>query len=233
MNIKGVAFDLEGTLVDLEKFHHDAHLEVARRVGLNLTLNEAIAKLPHFIGGPDNIIIEEIIALSGNSSLSVDELSKIDKKLYHEKLFYTSISPRNGVLAVLKQLVISNIPIAIGSLTDNEEALYILKKSGLDSIFLRNKVVLLSDVEKVKPAPDVFLKTAQLMGIDPKEQLVFEDSPNGIRAARSAGSIAIGMPVYNKSETIETLKKAGAWKIIKNWEEVNLKEIIETLRIEK
>lgn len=233
MKIKGIAFDLEGTLVDLEKFHHDAHLEVARRVGLNLTLDEALTKLPHFIGGPDITIMEEIITLSKKFSLSADKLLKIDKKLYREKLFSTSILPRSGVLSVLKQLIQSNFPIAIGSLTNNKEALYILKKSGLDSFFPKDKVVLLSDVAKVKPAPDVFLKTAKLMNIDPAEQLVFEDSPNGVRSARNAGSIAIGIPVYDKPETIEVLKKAGVWKIIKNWEKVNLKKLFQKLKNEK
>ena len=50
--ILGVAFDLEGTIVDLEPAHHGANLAMARAAGLKLTLDQAIERLPHFIGGP-------------------------------------------------------------------------------------------------------------------------------------------------------------------------------------
>ena len=230
MNIRGIAFDLEGTLVDLEKFHHDAHLEVARKAGLNLTLDEAISSLPHFIGGPDSAIMDEIIALSKNSTFSAQELLSMDKELYRKELFEASISPRKNVVSTLKKLIDAGIPIAIGSLTNNDEALYILKQSGLESIFSKEVTILREDVKDVKPAPDVFLKTAERMGISPTEQLVFEDSPNGVKAARTAVSIAIGMPVYDKPETIGALEKAGVWKIFKNWDEINIEEILHELK---
>ena len=64
------------------------------------------------------------------------------------------------------------------------------------------------------------------MQIDPKEQLVFEDSPHGIVAALAAGSAVIGMPVYNRTEIVEVLMKAGAQKIYRNWGEVDVEAII-------
>ena len=233
MNVKGIAFDLEGTLVDLEKFHHTAHLRAAEKAGLSLTLDEAIVKLPHFIGGPDSVIMEEVIALAGNSQFSAAELLKMDKELYRKNLFNTDISIRPGALELIKQLVSLKFPIAIGSLTDNDEAQYILEKSGLASIFSKKQIVLRDDVVNLKPAPDVFLKTAERMGIRGEEQLVFEDSPNGIRAARSAGSTAIGIPVYNKNETTNALIKSGAWKVVKNWKEIKLEELLLELKNEK
>ena len=62
--IKGVAFDLEGTVVDVERAHHLGHFAAAKEVGVVLDLDSALEKLPHFIGGPDDKIAEEILALS-------------------------------------------------------------------------------------------------------------------------------------------------------------------------
>ena len=50
-----------------------------------------------------------------------------------------------------------------------------------------------TEIENGKPAPDIFLKTAELMGVNPKDCYVFEDSENGVRAAATAGMKAIGI----------------------------------------
>jgi beta-phosphoglucomutase-like phosphatase (HAD superfamily) len=63
-----------------------------------------------------------------------------------------------------------------------------------------------TEIENGKPAPDIFLKTAELMGADPKTCFVFEDSPNGIIAGHSAGMKAIGIPdVVTFSDDIKSL----------------------------
>lgn len=53
MAIRGIAFDLKGTVVDVEAAHHNGHLAAAAEFGLTISLEEAYARLPHFIGGPD------------------------------------------------------------------------------------------------------------------------------------------------------------------------------------
>lgn len=102
-----------------------------------------------------------------------------------------------------------------------------MKTSGLDKIFSRNLTILREDVKNIKPAPDVFFETAKRMKINPTEQLVFEDSPNGIKAAIAAGSITIGMPVYDKAEVIQRLLDEGVVKVFKSWEEIDVKELLE------
>ena len=81
----------------------------------------------------------------------------------------------------------------------------------------------------MKPAPDVFLETARRMGIDPKNQLVFEDSPNGVRAAIAAGSRAIGMPVVIRGSAVAALVDAGAARIFFDWREINASALITNL----
>lgn len=73
----------------------------------------------------------------------------------------------------------------------------IFRLSGLDKLFPRDRIILKEDVIHIKPNPEVYQKTVALLGIDPRDQLVFEDSPIGIEAAYKAGSIVIGMPVVD------------------------------------
>ena len=189
MKIKGVAFDLEGTLVDVEWAHHEGHIYAAREVGVHLTLKTAISKIPHFIGGPDEKIAEEIWQLSDKGK-SVNEILGSDTVHFHRFLEKMEIKPRIGVLEVIAELRRLKIAFAVGSLDRAERAYHLLDRSGIRSHF--DHIVLREDVELVKPAPDVYLKTAERMGIEPSEQLVFEDSPRGVIAAIAAGSMAIG-----------------------------------------
>lgn len=225
MSLKGIAFDLEGTVVDVEEAHHQGHLAVAKEVGVNLTIEAALEKIPHFIGGPDEKIVDEIWNLS-DKKYSKFFIAERDKYYYHQFLKKKIIEPRADFLIFLENVRKLGIKTAIGSLTGKDEALVLLRTSGLDKIFSRALTVLREDVKNVKPMPDVFIETAKRMKIETKEQLVFEDSPNGIKAAISAGSVAIGMPVYDNMAIIKRLNKEGAVRVFKKWNEVNINELL-------
>lgn len=230
MIIKGVAFDLEGTVIDVEKAHHEGHLAAAAEIGVMLTLDEAFQKLSHFIGGPDDVICEEIWNLSDRSRPFAFIVER-DKFHYHRRLKELPVAPRLGFLQVLEKFRQLNLKTAIGSLTGQDEAEVLLELSGLNKLFNRSITVLREDVKNLKPAPDVFLETARRMGISPAEQLVFEDSPRGIQAAFAAGSnMTVGMPVYARLEITESLRKAGAKRIYMSWEEVNVMELLAELK---
>ncbi len=67
-----------------------------------------------------------------------------------------------------------------------------LEHHGLDTLF--DVVCTRDDVAAVKPAPDLFLLAAERLGVRPQDCVVFEDSPNGLRAARAAGMWAVAVP---------------------------------------
>ena len=75
--IRGIAFDLEGTVVNVEEAHHKGHLCAARDVGVVMDLDTALQKIPHFIGGPDKEIAKEIWELSDRTK-SVDFIRERD-----------------------------------------------------------------------------------------------------------------------------------------------------------
>jgi HAD superfamily hydrolase (TIGR01509 family) len=224
MDIKGAAFDLEGTIVNLEPLHHQSWLEVANEdLGLELTLEVIMQKIPRFIGGGDPKIAEGFAALTGKNA---DDILAANMRRYLKRLKKAEIVPRQGFVDFLAQLQSKGIPIAIGSLTQNDLAWHLIKASGLDLLFDSQNIVLRDDADAVKPAPDVYLETARRLNIKPADQVVFEDSVTGVEAGVAAGSVVIGMPIYLYYElTREQLFAAGATAIYHSWSDVLLPEL--------
>lgn len=226
--IRGIAFDLEGPVVNVEDIHHRAHYLSAGDAGVNLDFDTALERLPHFIGGPDIEIAREIYLLS-NKKLCPEEIERL-KQLYYEELLRTiKIQPRDGFVEFLEAIKKLGFPTAIGSSTPNQRAVVLLQRSGVASLFDEKMIVLKSDVPKEKPSPDVYLETAKRMSISTQNQVIFEDSKRGVAAGILAGSIAIGMVVFDRIEIIKELKEAGAKLIYKNWEEVDIDSLLKLL----
>ena len=235
MSIRGIAFDLEGTVIDVEAAHHHGHLAAASEFGLKMSLDAAYAKLPHIIGGPDEKVCEDIHALldqSMRARVNVEEILARDRLHYERLLWDSPIEPRPGFLDFCEAVRSAGLKVTIGSLTPAKQAVLLLERSGLAANFGPHSVVLREHVEKPKPAPDVFLKTAAIMAVAPREQLIFEDSPRGVTAALAAGSRAIGMPVILRGNLVGALVDAGACRIFFDWRDINALALIGTLNSE-
>lgn len=232
MFIKGIAFDLEGTIVDVEPAHHGGHIAAAAEFGLIITLEDAYSKLGHFIGGPDEKVCEDIWNLldaETRKRITINNILERDKFHYERLLAEMPIEPRPGFLNFYRAAQEIGLKLTIGSAVPEKYAITLLSRSGLADLFGSSRIVLLEHVTHPKPAPDVFLKTAEIMGINPKEQLVFEDSPRGVKAALAAGSKAIGMPVVIRGSTIAALVDADAIRIFFDWREINLPALLKNI----
>lgn len=233
MPILGIAFDLEGTVVDVEAAHHNGHLAAAEEFGLTISLEDAYARLPHFIGGPDEKVCEDIWKLIDDDTrnrVTVDEILARDRFHYERLLAEMPVDPRPGFLDFYESVRGMGLKLTIGSFTPEKQAATLLERSGLGRTFGKHNIVLREHVANPKPAPDVFLKTASIMGINPSEQLVFEDTPRGVKAAIAAGSKAVGMPVVILGATVAALVDAGVCRIFFDWREINASALIENLR---
>jgi beta-phosphoglucomutase-like phosphatase (HAD superfamily) len=210
------AFDLEGTLVDVEDAHHQGHLEVAAALGLKLSMGEARRTIPGFVGGGDDRIAAALHALSG-TRLPLDEVLRMSKVVYLRRLAEAVVVPRDGVLEFFRSLEAAGIPFALGSLTPVAEGQELLERSGLWKVFADRPRIFREDVRAPKPDPEVFLATARALGVEPREQLVFEDSPVGVLAATRAGSVAIAVPAILDPVVIAELRAAGPSALLLSW----------------
>ncbi len=231
MSIRGVAFDMEGTVVNVEPAHHWGWIRAASEMGVHLASpEEAIELIPNFSGGPDDPIIEQIFSLLPGSPKPTRDMmiSFLARKwFYYNELIETiDLRPRPGFFEVYGKLRCAGLPMTIGTAVDLEKGLALLKQSGLAKFFLLQEIILLTDVKKSKPAPDCFLETASRMRINPSEQLVFEDSPRGVKSGVAAGSPVVGIPVYDTEKAKSNLQEAGACRIYTDWRAIDIDELL-------
>jgi beta-phosphoglucomutase len=120
-----------------------------------------------------------------------------------------------GVDVFLGTLATHGIPCAIATTFSRFDASRVLDRLGLAQHFLI--VVTADDVRRRKPDPEVYLRAADGVGVEPGACLVFEDAVMGVAAARAAGMRVIGvMTTYAESELV----RAGAERAIPNFEGV-------------
>ena len=175
---KALIFDIDGTLADTMPSHFEAFKIVLSRYGITMT-----HELFHSIAGVPVKPQMELFKKLFNPINFVPERVALEKEEEYFKTIHL-MKPIDVVLDVL----LSNygkLPIGCGTGGDRKIAYKTLEVIGV-----RNKVdaiVTCDDVENGKPAPDTFLKCAQLLGVEPKYCQVFEDGQPGIEAAISAG----------------------------------------------
>jgi beta-phosphoglucomutase len=224
--VRGIAFDLEGTIIDLEELHHAAHIRAAQDVGLWLSWQEALDNLPHFVGGPDENVAAEIAFLAGRST-SITEIIAA-KRMYFNELVQNrnDILPRDGFNQLISWVKGLGIGIAIGTVSPRAVALQLLGRANLSSYFSDAVIVAREDVSAPKPAPDVYCETARRIGISPASQLVFEDSVVGLNSARTAGCRSVAVPTILLPSFVQFLYDAEAEAVFMSWNDPDIRAFI-------
>lgn len=177
---RAVVFDLDGTLADNMHWHARAFQGFVQRHGLP-PITEAIRRR---IDGKRNA---EIMPILFDRSLSLEETEALawEKEEMYRALSRGGLQPIRGLKALLDALDGSGIPIAVATSAPRENVAHTLGELGFADRF---GVVALSDeVPRGKPFPDVYLRAAEGLGVDPGSCLAFEDAPVGVAAARAAG----------------------------------------------
>ena len=156
-----------------------------------------------YMGIATDVMWKQIIA-NRNLPFQVEDLT--NRTIQESLPFFRSlvkIDPMPGLTELLDKLQSQKIPMAVASSSDPETIKIILEKSGLRNYF--NHAVSSSEAGKSKPEPDVFLYAAKLLGVKPEECVVFEDSKNGIKAAKAAGMFCIAYSGSNSGEQDRSL----------------------------
>ena len=200
----GVIFDLDGTLVDNESLHMSLIQETARVVGYRLTAEEYLTNL---MGLTDEDIFTYILKNSCRT-LAVKELVSIKQTKYLEHLTAGDIQPTLGAVSFANGLQERGIRIAVATNASRIEAALTLRSIGLSTLI--NTTVTVEAVSMGKPAPDIYLRAARLMGIEPRDCVAYEDSVHGIQAATAAGIYVIGIDRSGQ----QRLRAAGAAMVI-------------------
>jgi beta-phosphoglucomutase family hydrolase len=182
----GYIFDLDGTLIDTMPLHYRAWDAAMRAAGLVGKLDE---DLFYSLGGVPTVRVAELIGQ--HYKMNIDP-----QKVFHEKeaLFLELQADARLIqpVAEFARQAERTHPLAIASGGTRDIVNRSLELAGLASLF--RAVVTADDVVHGKPAPDMFLLAARLLGVEPTKCLVFEDAEPGIKGALAAGMQVVRVP---------------------------------------
>lgn len=188
MRVKGVIFDLDGTLIDSE----DIHLEAWNK----LIETHGQTPPPHWhdgtVGMPDTFARDKACrlmpALEPLRDTLVEEKQVVYRALADEKGRALAFPGVEESIVALKK---AGIGLAVGTNSVLVNTRSTLTAAGLIGYF--DILVTFDAVENGKPAPDIYLAAAQKLGLAPADCMVLEDSPAGLQAARAAGCMVTAL----------------------------------------
>jgi len=212
MRTAACIFDLDGVIVDTAKYHFLAWKRLTDQLGIKFTEEDN-----ERLKGVSRMASLEIILEIGNKELSESkkmEYATLKNDWYVD--YITTMTPAEilpGCVEFIRELRNAGIKVAVGSASKNTPV--ILKTVGIADLF--DAVADGNNIKMAKPDPEVFLKAAELVGVDPSLCIVFEDAVAGVKAALNAGMMCIGIG------SPETLKEAHF--VIPGLHEMNLEKL--------
>lgn len=203
-NIKAVIFDLDGTLVDSMWMWKSIDVEYLGKKGIAVP-----ADIQAFQEELEGMGFTETAVFFKNRFQIEDSLEEIKKTwiLMAEEKYSKEVPLKPGVREFLEELKNRNIPVGISSSNSRDLIVTVLKTHGIEKYF--DCITTCCEVPNSKPAPDVYLKTAEGLKAEPKDCLVFEDVPMGIMAGKNAGmQVCAVEDAYSKRQEAEKRRLA-------------------------
>ena len=195
MKYKAILFDMDGVLIESEFLMRHSAIQALAELGIKAKHED----FREFTGMGEDMFVGGVAQKYGHTytydmkDRAYDYFGAQVKELAHVP---------EGVKEMLEALHEKGLVMAVCSAADLRKVRYNIQAIGVDeSIF--SALVTGSDVERKKPFPDIYLKGAQLIGMEPKDCLVVEDAVSGIKAAHAAGMDAVGVPTTFSKEELE------------------------------
>ena len=187
-------FDMDGVIVNNHQWHFKAWVEFGRRHGFSITKDDFIK---HF-GSTNQQVMKSLFG----ETISEKEIAVLsdEKEYIYRELYRIHIKPVKGLAEFLEYASDRKIPVALATSAPYENVKFTLEATGLMDYF--NVITDSSMVSRGKPDPQVYLITAEKLGVQPADCIVFEDSVPGILSATNAGMRVIGVATTHKPDEL-------------------------------
>lgn len=186
MNFQAVLFDMDGVVVDNLPYHVDAWLLFCERKQIPLTREIFYQEL----NGMNSKDTFEWFYKRELSRAEVEVLEE-EKELIYRAFYRDHLKPAPGLLTFLKDLRDQGIKTALATSAGPGNIDFIVDGLGIRDQF--DAIIGGAEVLKGKPDPEIYLKAASLLSVDPVDCWVIEDSLQGIAAGQAAGMRVVGM----------------------------------------
>ncbi|MDO4311485.1 MAG: HAD family phosphatase [Eubacteriales bacterium] len=177
---RAVLFDMDGVISDTERFYIDGMVEKLKEEGVVITPWD----LKDLFGSTQVYIWNQLIEryhLEGTVEEYVDAVHEIRDRLIQRE----GLHPMPGVLELIRELHEAGVLLAVASSSPRETIERNMKMFDVLDCF--DTIVSGLECRQGKPAPEIYLKAAENLGVMPKECVVIEDSVNGVKAGKAAG----------------------------------------------
>jgi beta-phosphoglucomutase family hydrolase len=187
-HIRGLVFDCDGTIADTMPLHYEAWVQALREHGADFPE----AMFYEMAGIPTHRIIEILNERHGYG-LDVAEAAERKDALYLELI--PRVRPIEPVVRLVEKYA-GKLPMAVA--TGGTRALSSRTLSALGLLKHFSALVTADDVERGKPAPDIFLEAARRLGVPAGDCCAFEDAELGLQSARAAGMMVVDIRPMRK-----------------------------------
>lgn len=188
-------FDMDGTLVDNMRFHSQAWLALFESLDIHLDADEFQRRT----AGKTN---PEILRKFTGRDLTNGEIQTLSdrKENFYRDIYRPHLKATPGLLPFLEKARELNIPMGVATAAGQENIAFVLQGLMLGVFF--SAIVGAEDIQKGKPDPEIFIKSANKLNIHPENCIVFEDSLFGIEAAQRAGMRAVFITTSHRPEEL-------------------------------
>ena len=187
MKIQGLVFDMDGTMFDTEVISAAAMRHSLGTLNLSITDGEIL----QCMGLTGKAIRDRLFARFG-PDFAFD--TYLERKVAYQNavIEQNGVPQKEGLLPLLQYAKEAGIPCAVATSTSRERALPLIRRSGTEAYFAA--VICGGDVSVSKPEPDIYLLSAERLGLLPEQCAGIEDSRNGILAVRRSGMFSVLVP---------------------------------------
>ena len=209
-----VIFDMDGVIVDSNPYHKLAFHAFLKKYNIILTDEELKTKV---FGHTNKSIMSYIF--KDDISLEQSQHWADEKEAIFREMYKADIQPVQGLTSFLQTLKEQKIDTAVGTSAPLENLDFVLDALNIRKFF--NVLLHSADVTQGKPHPEIYLKAASKLNVDPRHCVVIEDSLPGVQAGISAGMKVIGITTTHTPEEL-----SNTHLVIQNFRELSMEKVL-------